>query len=120
MTMPHLDNLQDQHPACETLAFADLSTRMVLVSNTTTPLTREGLDALCAEAAMTFGPDDKPALGNTPSETVIIATAGQIRIYLRTIAAPQDALCCVCAPDVDMAAFVSDARACLKKISDAG
>lgn len=117
MTRAALDLLHDQYPGCETLAFADLATQMVLISNTQSPLSREGLDALCAEAALVFGADNAPAIGDNPAGQVLVATARHLRIYLRTISEPHDALCCVCDHDIPVDAFMRDALSCLHRIS---
>ena len=120
MTKAALDQLKDQYPGCETLAFADLSTQMVLLSNADSSLPREALDALCAEAALVFGTKSAPAVGDTPATTALIATPALLRIYLRDIEEPSDALCCICRHDIPLDAFVNDARACLERISQDG
>jgi hypothetical protein len=115
-----LDGLHEKFAGCSTLAFADLSTQMILVANTASTLRREGLDALCAEASLTLGTDAAPAMGQQASTTAFIATKAELRIYLRAAAEPSDVLCCVCAPDLDVAAFLAEARPCLDRISHGG
>ena len=117
MVVDDLDALQDKFDGCETIAFADLSTQMILVTNTNANHRREVLDRLCAEAAMALGTAKKPAFGDTPSSAAFVATKNQLRIFLRAPDEPTDVLCCVCRPDVDVASFLSDARPCLEKIS---
>ena len=117
MVSDDLDALHSKFPACETLAFADLSTNMILVTNTDSPHQREALDTLCAEAALTLGPAGSPAIGESPSDAAFIATKDQIKIFLRAETEPSDVLCCICAPDLDIPAFLSEARPCLHKIS---
>lgn len=117
MVLKLLDNLHDQFPGCETVAFADLSTLVILVTNSDTPHHREELDALCAEAAASFGPPQAPALGSTPAGMVFVATPDRLRIYLRDADEPDDALCCVCSHDIAIPQFLAAARACLEKIS---
>lgn len=117
MVVDDLDALQNKFSGCEALAFADLSTQMILVTNSDTNLRREKLDRLCAEAALALGAKSGPAIGDTPSDAAFIATRDQLRIFLRAPNEPSDVLCCVCKPDVDVASFLSDARPCLERIS---
>ncbi len=113
-----LDALHSKFDECETVAFADLSTQMVLITNSDANHRREVLDRLCAEAAMALGTVKKPAaFGERPSSAAFIATNDQLRIFLRAPNEPADVLCCVCKPGVDVASFLSDARPCLAKIS---
>jgi hypothetical protein len=118
MSLPALDRLQAAHPACDTLAFADLSAAMVLVSTGDDP--REMLDALCAEAMLIFGSDSAPALGQDAPDHVIIASAGQLRLHLRGLDDPYDALSCCCGPDLNLPAFLQDARRTLEEIANGG
>ncbi len=117
MVADALDRLHDKYPGCETLAFADLSTNMVLITNSTTTFRREGLDSLCTEAALAFGTSGAPAIGDTAAMTAFVATRDQLRIYLRHAHEPNDALCCVCSHDLAIDSFLEDARACLQEIS---
>lgn len=112
-----LDTLKDSFAGCETIAFADLSTQMILITNTNTSYRREALDNLCAEAALSLGNAKKIAIGTAPSTTAIVAGPDQLRVFLRAEKEPSDVLCCVTQPGVDMAAFLPAARACLEQIS---
>jgi len=51
MVQDALDRVCNGTEGCESLAFVDLSTRMVLVSNADTPESQDTLNLLCAEAA---------------------------------------------------------------------
>lgn len=117
MVVEQLDALKAKFEGCETLAFADLSTQMILVTNTDTSYRREALDSLCSEAVLALGNGKKASLGDTPPVTAFVATKSQLRIFLRAPDEPTDALCCVCTPGVDVAAFLDDARPCLERIS---
>ncbi|MDX8346532.1 hypothetical protein SLH49_00925 [Cognatiyoonia sp. IB215446] len=117
MVVDALDTLQSDFAGCETLAFADLSTQMILVTNSATTLPRETLDALCTEAALTLGTKGKIAIGSDKSTTAIVAGQDQLRVFLRAESEPSDVLCCVCQPDVNIAGFLPAARACLEQIS---
>jgi hypothetical protein len=113
-----LDKLHDRYPGCETLAFADLSTQMVLITNAKAIFRREALDALGAEAALVLGTNGGLAIGGAMAMTAFVATRDHLRIYLRSARDPNDALCCVCAADTDIDSFLTEARACLDRISD--
>jgi len=117
MATEELDALHSQFPQCETLAFADLSTDMILVTNTAAPQAREALDALCADAAKSLGKPGNPNFGDGDSDTALIATRDQLTIFLRANGEPTDVLCCVCKPGLDVSAFLSVARPTLQKIS---
>jgi hypothetical protein len=117
MASEELDALHSQFPKCETLAFADLSTDMVLVTNTDAPLQREALNALCADAAKSLGKPGSPNFGDGQSDTALIATRDQLTIFLRASDEPSDVLCCVCQPDIDVSSFLTAARPALQKIS---
>lgn len=117
MVAQALNDLHDRFPGCEMLGLADLTTRMMLITNADTTYRREDLDALCTEAALAFGKPDTPALGDTAASTVIVATPDNLRLYLRDLRDPAEALCCVCSYDVPIDSFIDDARACLDQIS---
>ncbi len=117
MVVDALDRLQSSFAGCETLAFADLSTQMILVTNSTTASPRETLDALCKEAALTLGTKGKIAVGSDQSATAIVSGQDQLRVFMRASQEPSDVLCCVCQPDVDVVEFLPAARACLEQIS---
>ena len=117
MVVDALDALQGNFAGCETLAFADLSTQMILVTNTDASARRETLDMLCSEAAMTLGTKGKIAIGSDLNATAIVASQDQMRVFLRAPQEPTDVLCCVCQPNFDLAYFLPAARACLEQIS---
>jgi len=117
MATEQLDALHNQFPQCETLAFADLSTDMILVTNTDSPLQREALNALCADAARSLGKPGSPNFGDGQSDTALIASRDQLTIFLRASGEPADVLCCICKPDIDVSAFLDAARPTLQTIS---
>jgi len=117
MAVEELDALYEQFPQCETIAFADLSTDMILVTNTATPETREALDALCAAASKSLGKPGSPNFGEGESDTALIATRDSLTIFMRATGEPTDVLCCTSAPDLDVPTFLTAARSTLQKIS---
>jgi len=117
MVVDELDALREKYQGCTALAFADLSTKMILVTDSGSNLRREALDALCAEAALLLGATGKPALADRPCDLASVASAAQFRVFLRAGQEPNDVLCCICGPGLDTDAFVADAHACLNNIS---
>ena len=117
MVVDELDALRGTYEGCKMLAFADLSTQMILVTDSAANHPREALDALCNEAAFMLGASGKVALGTTPCRTAVVAGTDGTRVFLRADAEPNDVLCCVCAPQLDLGSFLDDARARLNVIS---
>ncbi len=112
-----LDDLRLKFPGCRTLAFADISTGMVLCASAADHLRQEHLDSLCSTAAeMLNGSIAKPVCDafadneNTGIFQAIIIEPTEIGIFLKSRHNPADALCCVCAPTIELGAFLQDAR----------
>lgn len=112
-----LDGLVAKHDACRVIAYADLATDMVLVTNTDHSLRRETLDALCREASLTLAAADG---GAGQCHTALTATRDHMKLFLRLDDDAQEALCCVCAPGADIASILPAARDCLSQLSDPG
>jgi hypothetical protein len=113
MVADRLQDLVNDWDGCAAAGFADLSAQMVLVHAGNSRYQREALDQLCAEAVV---------LLNAPTSTgrvqhAVMAMADQTRIYLRASADPDDALCCICSPDIAVGPFLAAASACLEQIS---
>lgn len=117
MVVNELDTLRETNRGCQTLAFADLSTQMILVTDTESNLPREALDALCSQAAFMLGAKGKIAIGAKPGTTAVLANKSSVHVFLRALDEPNDVLCCVCAPNVDVGKFVANATECLNRIS---
>lgn len=120
MVVEELDALRDGYGGCEVVAFADLSTQMILIADTQSNLPREDLDRLCAEAATSLGSSNKCALGEVPNRAAIVANGKAMRVFLRASTEPNDVLCCICQPELDLNRFLSDARERLDRISSDG
>ena len=116
MVVDELDKLRQTSTGCHTVAFADLSTQMILVTDTQSNLRREALDALCRQAAANLG-TARPVLGTHPAGMAVVTTRSAVRLFMRATDEPNDVLCCVCTPDVDVSQFIVDATACLERIS---
>ena len=118
MVVDELDALKNGDAACEMIAFADLSTKMILVTDSAASRPREVLDALCHEAATLLGGRNAPILGTKPVNSAIWATQSSVRVFLRAPGEPNDVLCCICAPNVNVGKFVARAAQCLDRISN--
>ena len=118
MVVDELNAFREANPGCQLLAFADLSTNMILVTDSKTSHPREVLDALCDEAATLLGRRGKAALGEVPSNSAVWATQASLRVFLRAPDEPNDVLCCVCAPNVNVGKLMANATACLDRISN--
>lgn len=109
MVQEVLDAVCETFDSCETLAYADLSTRLVLATNSETDQRRDALNALCAQAEVVLE-------GGNIS---VIATASGFRLFLRDHSEPMDGLICLCGLQTDMAKFIPVAQQCLSEISNA-
>ncbi|MEM9585210.1 MAG: hypothetical protein AAGA08_19040 [Pseudomonadota bacterium] len=107
MAQNPLDQLYAQISGCDTLAYFDLSTRIVLLKNTETRESQDSLNDLCAEANVVLRDGD----------ISLLASADRLTLYLRSTSIPNDVLCCICAPDTDVAQVISLGQSCLNEIT---
>lgn len=109
-------------PEAQLVAFADLSSRMILASSGTLSMTQEHLDRLCDQARTSF---DDPLFAlsveafGEPHGAIVIGS-DNLRLFLRSEAEPADAMCCVCDHSIDLAAFVTKIRETLDSIAGGG
>ena len=109
-------------PQARLVAFADLSSRMILTSAGPMVTTQEHLNLLCNQARTCF---DDPlfalsvAAFGEPHTAVVLGPAN-LRLFLRSEAEPADALCCICDPGIDLPAFVTKIRETLEGITHGG
>jgi hypothetical protein len=113
MQAEQLDKLADAFPDCIVAAFADIATGITLLTRGSFDAPREALNELCAEAALTLGSVEAPALGNEPCPLAVKAVDHAVFVYVRSSEDPGDALLCMCKPDVDLVAFLPAAQACI-------
>ncbi len=114
-----LSSVTRAFPQARVVAFADLSSRMILASVGAEDTTQERLDKLCHQARVSF---DDPlftlsveAFGE-PHGAIVFDAAG-VRVFLRSEIEAADALCCICDHGIDLGAFVTKIRATLNEIS---
>ncbi len=109
-------------PQARLVAFADLSSRMILSSSGTLSTTQEYLDKLCDQARASF---DDPLFSlcvdafGEPHGAVVMGP-DNVRVFLRSDTEPADALCCICDHSIDLPAFVAKIRDTLESITHGG
>lgn len=114
----HLEEIDTAFDGVRIVAYADLSTRMVLGNVTKTKIGQEHLDALCKQAATAF---EGPLLSladpraDSANDAVILRPDG-IMVCLCSASDPTDALLCLCDDSVDIAAILSAGRNALTEI----
>ena len=106
-------------PHARLVAFADLSSRMILASEGRQDMTQEHLDRLCEQARLCF---DDPLFAlsmeafGEPHGALLLDADG-VRVFLRSDVEPADAICCICDPAIDLPALVDRVRGTLAGIS---
>ena len=114
-----LKAVAEAFPQARVVAFADLSSRMVLCSAGSADLTQEHLDRLCREAITSFA-DPLSALAveafGTPHRAIVIVPDA-VKLFLRSDSGGPDALCCVCDHGIDLGPFITRLQATLDEIS---
>lgn len=120
-----LESIRRDFPACETLAYADISTSTVLSSSAATQMRQEQLDHLCSTAVEKFGGPSAGVLtdfwrgsgaANSDVFHVIVCNAAGFQVFIRSTTSPTDALCCICTPLIEINAFIQGARYHLEEI----
>lgn len=109
-------------PQAKLVAFADLSSRMILASSGSLGTTQEYLNRLCDQARTSF---DDPLFGLSVEafgepHAAIVMGPNALRIFLRSETEPADALCCICDHGIDLPAFVTKIRGTLESITHGG
>lgn len=96
-----IQTLRRSTPGCRSLAYVDLSARLVLFSDSDLPAPpQEALDALCLRAARLLSGPIAAAAGqalalDAPPGEALALQGGRIELFLRAPDAPDEALCCV-------------------------
>jgi hypothetical protein len=107
-------------PQARLVAFADLSSRMILASQGRQDFTQEHLDRLCDQARISF---DDPLFAlsmeafGEPHGALVLGEDG-LRVFLRSDSEPADAMCCICDLGVDLPGFVARLRDTLTALSE--
>lgn len=96
-------------PGCEVVAFADLSTNMVLVTNSGCKLARDELNILSTQACASLAAGTDAFFG-----------AGDgFHLFLRAQSNHTDALICTCTQGADIPHLMQTLRAALNEIEQA-
>lgn len=118
-----LDCVRQEFPECQIVAYADLSTNMILSTSTAMELRQEYVESLCDSAVDALGGQSSLPLqgalgegGDADVFQVIIIDPTEVHIFLRSTTSPMDALCCVCSPLINLGAFLTGARLQLDEI----
>jgi len=122
--MPIADQLDDIHrdfPDCDVVAFADISARLVLCTNAANARPQEWLDRLCEAAAATLDGPLSQALGQGGEKVNegVVLTEEAAFAFVRSPVAPEEALCCSCAPGIEIGALLARASAELSRLDEA-
>ena len=109
-------------PQARLVAFADLSSRMILSSSGPLSTTQEYLNKLCDQARFSF---DDPLFSLSVEafgepHAAVVMTPDALRVFLRSDTEPADALCCICDHAIDLPAFVTKIRDTLDSITHGG
>lgn len=112
-----LDALRGEFSDCLTVAFADISTGMVLSASSQQHLNQEHLDALCLTAAEMLSGDTAQRISSVLGveadagiRQAIIFEVSEVGIFLKSANSSVDALCCACLPNIDLPMFLSAAQ----------
>lgn len=118
-----LDEMRNGLKGCSLVAFTDLSSSLVLSTSAASKPVQEELNALGRTASLTLngefakGAEKIWSEGDeVPAETAMLLTGNDARVFLRAKANPNEALVCVCAPDIALNAVIDSGLATLDRI----
>ncbi|MEM6940258.1 MAG: hypothetical protein AAF943_04650 [Pseudomonadota bacterium] len=103
MVQKALNAVCEAFEGCDTLAYADLSTKLVLATNESTELPRDALNTLCEDATVLL----------SEGFTCVIGTEAGFRIFLRDPVETTDGMICLCARSADIEALLPAVKDCL-------
>ena len=120
-----LDDLRSNIAGCDLVAYADLSSSMVLTVSAATKHRQEELDqlsqiAVCVlDGAIAEG--GLPIVGeeDTAVHVAMALDATSARLFLRSPGTPTEALICVCAPSSDLSSAIALGTAALESLAEA-
>ncbi|QMU58333.1 MAG: hypothetical protein GKR98_09080 [Boseongicola sp.] len=115
-----LNEMRIEASGCDLVAFADLSSRMMLCVSPAGQRPQEELDVLTEVAAASLsGPlaeSAAPLLDARAPVEAIALTSIDARIFLKPDADASEALICICAPDANIEKILSCGRDALGRI----
>ena len=110
MVQKALNAVCEKFDGCETLAYADLSTKLVLATNDTAPQSRDALNELCVQATTILN----------GGHIGVVGTGKEFRLFLRDSQEPSEGLICVCTVSADVASILPAVQACLTDLASGG
>ncbi|MFK7752400.1 MAG: hypothetical protein AB8B51_07600 [Sedimentitalea sp.] len=113
MQAEFLNTLTGAYPDCLIAAYADIETGVTLMTADGINVPREALDELCAEAGLTLGKPDVPALGSGQCDLAIKHVVHGLFVFLRAPDEPGEAYLFMCQQSIDLDSFLADARSTL-------
>lgn len=120
-----LDEMRASLAGCSLVAFADLSSQLVLCTSAASKPVQEELNALSKAANLALNGDFAQGAAqvwskgdDTPAETAMLLTGNEARVFLRASGNVNEALICVCAPDSELDVVVDTARSTLDRIQE--
>ena len=115
-----LDAVRNEISGCSLVAYADLSSQIVLSTSAAGNPGQERLDALSGAAVLaldgTLAEGASPLLDGAGVEKAMFLTNSEAQIFLRSPGAAHEVLICVCAPDIDFDAAMDCGSAALTRI----
>jgi len=114
-----LDDMRDAVDGCDLVAFADLSSQMVLRASSATKRGQEEIDALTDAALIALaGPiaEGAAALTGGAPATAVTMTQSDVHVYLRSLTGRSEALIAICAANTDVSKIVDHGRETLDRI----
>lgn len=111
MTPDTLSQLRKRLPDCELILYADIASGTVLASDARLVHPQENLDTICACAKAFL---NAPRLASHEvTDEAVFRTPTSVRVFMRALADPHEALACVCGPDADLDAVLAAFREAL-------
>lgn len=115
LALEQLDTLQSQFENLEFLAFADLSSKLVLLTSSSCSLDRAALDTLARDATLCLSGFDEPSIGAGQAASAVRRTSSTAELFVRNASEPTEALICVGSTALDTNALLPAALACLEE-----
>ena len=116
-----LDSLRADLVGCDLVAFADLTTQMVLCVSAAARHAQEELDALTETAASVLrgavAEGGQALLDGSSAQTVVSMTPVGMNVFLQSSLSEKEALICVCAADADLAKTIAPGSEALDDIT---
>lgn len=120
-----LEALRGDLVGCDLVAFADLSSSMVLSSSSLSTYAQEDMDRLSANAVTVLNgaiaEGGLPMVGEEDTAVHVAMTLDSEAsiLFLRAQASPNEALICVLAPSADLATAIRKGQDALKEMATA-